>query len=57
MPTSVESYAETLERIEQAHAILDELRELPPTPKRDAAIAILEEDLGHAIMVVRELGP
>jgi len=50
-------YAETLERIQRAQAMLERLRDEPPTPKGDFAIALLQEHLGRAIMAMRGLGP
>jgi hypothetical protein len=50
-------YVELLQRIEQACEQIEALREEPPSPKRDAALALLEAVHAHAILALRQLGP
>jgi len=46
-----------LDRINEAHELIERLREGPDTPKRRAALAMLAEAHARAILVLREVGP
>jgi hypothetical protein len=50
-------YAELLQRIEQACEQIEALRQEPSSPKRDAALALLEAVHVRAILALRQLGP
>jgi hypothetical protein len=52
-----DGYSELLHRIEEAQEQIEALRREPPSPKRDTALALLEEAHARAIFAVRQLGP
>ena len=50
-------YAQMLDRINEAHELIERLREGPDTPKRRAALAMLAEAHARAILLLRDVGP